>query len=161
VPRQRVFTHVVHRKGGDIIRYFDSHGLEISATQAKRLIKDEPLINMNAEQYNQNVRGVVNPIRTTQNNPFGTRRKQGNPIGEITRAATASGLIRRAKNPVGIIHGAVQSAYKPTGAVNTATTATTATNVMKNPTGFVQRNPVVDTSSAVTPSRLLYRHAGA
>ena len=157
VPRQHVFTHVVHRKGGDIIRYFDSLGLEISATQAKRLIKDEPLINVNAEQYNQNVRGVVNPVGTTQNNPFGTRRKQGNPIGEITRAATASGLIRRAKNPVGVIQGAFQGAYTPVGAVNTATTAT---NVMKNPTGFVQRNPVVD-SSAVTPYRLVYKHAGA
>ena len=44
MPIQRVFTHVVHRKGGDIIRYFSAAGnLEISAKQAKRLTSGAPL----------------------------------------------------------------------------------------------------------------------
>jgi len=167
---QRVFPKIVHRKGGYIVKYFSSAGIEISAAQARRILGNAPLptaptiptVNTGSQTVattatyprplDTGIHGVVNPL--------GNTRRQSNPIGEITRATTASGLVRRAKNPVGIIPGAVQGAYTPVGAVNTATIATTATNVMKNPTGFVQRNPVVD-SSAVTPSRLLYRHAGA
>ena len=103
-------------------------------------------------QADTGIRGAINP------NPLGTQRRQGNPIGEITRATTASGLVRRAKTTVGVVQGAVQGAYTPTGAVNTATTATA---IVKNPAGFVQRNPVVDITRVVTPSRLLYRHMGA
>ena len=160
---QRVFPKIVHRKGGDIVKYFSSAGIEISAAQARRILGTAPLptaptVNnqtvATTYQADTGIRGVVNP------NPLGNTGRQGNPIGEITRATTASGLVRRAKTTVGVVQSAVQNAYTPTGAVNTATTAT---QIVKNPTGFIQQNhsPVVDISKVVTPSRLLYRHMGA
>lgn len=97
VPMQRVFTHVVHRKGGDIIRYFSAAGIEISAKQAKRLTSGAPLPTADTNEPYNNVRGVVNPIVP---NPLGTQRRQGNPIGEITKACNPLGAIKRVCNPV-------------------------------------------------------------
>jgi len=167
---QRVFPKIVHRKGGDIVKYFSAAGIEISAAQARRILGNAPLPTAptvtTVPTVNQAVATTATyprPLDTGIHgvvNPLGTQRRQGNPIGEITRATTASGLVRRAKTTVGVVPRAVQIAYTPTGAVNTATTAT---NVMKNPTGFVKRNhsPVVDITRIVTPSRLLYRHVEA
>jgi hypothetical protein len=159
---QRVFPKIVHRKGGDIVKYFSAAGIEISAAQARRILNGAPLPTVNNQavatyQTDTDIRGVVNPVVP---NPLGTQRRQGNPIGEITRATHASGLVRRAKTTVGVVQSAVQNSYTPTGAINTTTTAT---QVVKNPTGFVQQNhsPVVDISRIVTPSRLFYRHMEA
>ena len=161
---QRVFPKIVHRKGGDIVKYFSAAGIEISAAQARRILGNAPLPTVPTGnrtvatyQTDPGIRGVINPVVP---NPLGTQRRQGNPIGEITRATHPSGLVRRAKNPVGVVQNAVQNSYTPTGAINTATTAT---KIVKNPIGFVQQNhsPVVDISKVVTPSRLLYRHMGA
>jgi len=165
VGTQRVFPKIVHRKGGDIVKYFSAAGIEISAAQARRILGNAPLPTVPAEN-NQTVATTATyprPLDTGIHgvvNPLGTQRRQGNPIGEITRATTASGLVRRAKTTVGVVQSAVQNSYTPTGAVNTATTAT---QIVKNPTGFIQQNhsPVVDISKVVTPSRLLYRHVGA
>jgi hypothetical protein len=143
---QRVFPKIVHRKGGDIVKYFSAAGIEISAAQARRILGTAPLPTVNNQtdattyQADTGIRGAINP------NPVGNTRKEGNPIGEITRATTASGLVRRAKTTVGVVPRAVQIAYTPTGAINTAT---------------IMKNPVVDIARVVTPSRLLYRHVGA
>ena len=177
VGTKRVFPKIVHRKGGDIVKYFSSAGIEISAAQARRILgaplpivptaPTVPTVNTGSQTVattatyprplDTGIRGVVNPVVP---NPLGNTRRQGNPIGEITRATTASGLVRRAKTTVGVVQSAVHNAYTPTGAINAATTAT---QIVKNPTGFVQRNhsPVVDISKVVTPSRLVYRHVGA
>ena len=146
VGTQRVFPKIVHRKGGDIVKYFSSAGIEISAAQARRILGTAPLPTVNNQtdattyQADTGIRGAINP------NPVGNTRKEGNPIGEITRATTASGLVRRAKTTVGVVPRAVQIAYTPTGAINTAT---------------IMKNPVVDIARVVTPSRLFYRHVGA
>jgi len=179
---QKVYPQMIHRKGGDIIRYFTANGLEVSAFKARKILNGTPLplpkvpIVPTVSTIGNTVEKQVvptaapatqygntgNPVNVAkkQRNPLGNTRQEGNPIGEITRATHPSGLVRRAKKPMGVIQGAFQGTYTPGGAVNTATTAT---KFVKNPLGFVKKrgNPVVDISSIVTPSRLVYRHVGA
>jgi len=99
VGTQRVFPKIVHRKGGDIVKYFSASGIEISAATARRILGNAPLPTVNnqavettstyqnARTLDTGIRGVVNPIDAFQ--------KQGNPKGKVARSTIRSRLITR------------------------------------------------------------------
>ena len=166
ISQPKVIPKIIHRKGGDIVRYFTDNGLEISAPQARKILNDSPLPILPIEkpvstaapakqyEYTGNT-GISHQKR--KGNPLSVvRKKQGNPIGEITRKGNPLGTVEKQINPV----GEVQDIYNPIGEITRETTASGLVKRVHRGLGNNKNrgNPVLNNPRFVTPSKLVFRH---
>ena len=114
ISQPKVIPKVIHRKGGDIVRYFTDSGLEISAPKARKILNDSPLpkiayqypdvsnITEATDQPIQTAKNIVNTtaltgsaLVTRNHNTIGVNKVKYDPIGRITKTATPSALVNR------------------------------------------------------------------
>src|SRR5664280_62553 len=166
ISQPKVIPKIIHRKGGDIVRYFTDNGLEISAPQARKILNDSPLTILPIEkpistaapakqyEYTGNT-GISHQKR--KGNPLGVvQKKQGNPIGEITRRGNPLGTVEKQDIPV----GEVQDIYNPIGEITRETTASGLVKRIHRGLGNNKNrgNPVLNNPRFATPSKLVFRH---